>query len=732
MVKQSYQIRLPAIHDSLPRFYDFFNEVSQALGLSSQTHFDIELSIEEALTNVINHAYKNKDGDFLLSLECNNNQVFISIQDWGEPFDPSKVRPFDYNAPVEMRINGGMGLHFMRTLMDHIDYQFVDGSTILQMSKILPQSGESPQFEEQIEHELQVFDAVARALSTERNVNALLDLIIDKLTEVINADRGTLYLLDKEKGQLVSQVLQDTTGRLTEIRLELGQGIAGHVAQTGKTVNIRSVAEDPHFANYFDHISGYQTESMLCTPMLNNEGQIVGVVQLLNKYGGGFTRRDETIVSVLASQAAIAIENARLISSEREKRHMADTLREVSAILNSTLELEEVLQLILREVERVVPFNLASVLLIEGDELVVRASRGLRTEFAYSVPLFRLQDSALMLEMMQKRLPIILPDVRQDPRWVAIGKTQDIRSFLGTPLIVGDKVIGELSLNSTTTDFYRESHAEMVRTFANQAAAAIEKARLHQQTILQARLQQEVETARTIQASFLPDTEPKIDAWGISANWQPAKEVAGDFYDFIQLPDHKLGFVMADVCGKGIPASLFMALSRTVFRVMAINCADLNDIDPAKLLEKVNNQIKAESSSNLFVTLFYGILDPLTGIIHYCNGGHNPPVFARKDGTYELIDSNGPALGIFPNVPYTSGIIEMQAGDVLAIYTDGATEALNPAGEDFTEERLIECVTENQHKSAEEINAAIRLAVRNFCRERPPDDDTTLLVIKRL
>lgn len=730
MPNQTYQIRLPAVHDSLPRFYEFFNRVSDEIGLNAQAHFDIELSIEEALTNIINHAYKNYAGDFFLKIVRDSTQVNVSIQDWGEQFDPAKIKPFDYNSPVETRINGGMGLHFMRTLMDHVDYQFAEGSTILMMTKSINPHGDAPLFVEQIEHELQVFDAVGRALSTERNVDALLDLIVDKLTEVINADRGTLYLLDPEKGELVSKVLQDTTGRLTEIRLKIGQGIAGHVAETGKTVNITSAEDDPHFAGYFDRVSGYQTQTMICTPMRDNHGNIIGVVQLLNKREGYFTRRDEIILAVLASQAAMAIENARLLESEREKRHIADTLRDVSSIINSSLELEEVLELILKEVERVVPFQIASILLIEGDEMVVGASRGAKTEYAQHISIFKVTENALIQEMIKTRLPIIIPDVEADPRWIRTSMTTGMHSFLGTPLIVDDRVIGELSLNNTVINAYRPTQAEVVRTFANQAAAAIERARLHHQTIQQARLQQEVETARTIQTSFLPDKDPQIPGWDIAATWHPAKEVAGDFYDFIPLPEDRIGFVVADVCGKGIPASLFMALSRTVFRVLAMNHTPLGEFSPALLLEKVNNQIKAESTSNLFVTLFYGILDPHSGEMHYCNGGHNPPIFVRQDGSYEMLETCGPALGIFPNVPYEAFTIQMAPGDGLTIYTDGVTEALNHEQEEFGEDRLIECLVDTRAKPASEINGLIRYIVREFTGDRPPDDDATLVVIK--
>lgn len=728
MVNKNFQIRLPAVHDSLREVYRFIKDVSTELELNEQTHFDIELSIEEALTNVITHAYEDQEGDFVLTISNQNRQIVVTIQDWGTPFDPQHIKPFDYNAPVETRINGGMGMHFMRTLMDGVTFQFdeVEG-TILTMTKKLDAIPDPPHFEEQIAYELQVLDEVARAISTEHNVDALLDLIIDKLTAVVSADRGTLYLIDQEKNELYSKILQDETGRLREIRLKIGEGIAGYVAATGETVNLDSVGDNPHFAQNFDKASGYQTQSMICTPMYNPQGHIIGVIQLLNKREGIFNRRDEIMLGVLASQAAIAIENARLLASEQEKRQIADTLREVSGIINSAFEVENVLELILSEIERVVPFVGAAILLLEDDYMVVRASRGFGEVLSQSLPLFKLDENALMQEMMQACDPIIIPDVNDDPRWVHIEATKDMHSFLGTPLIVDNRVIGQLSVNHTQANFYTHAHAEVTQTFANQAAAAIERARLHQQTVEQARLQQEVETARTIQTSFLPETEPVIDGWDIAASWQPAKEVAGDFFDFIELPNNRLGFVVADVCGKGIPASLFMALSRTILRVMA-----QTDLPPDKLLFNVNNQLKSDSSSRLFVTLFYGVLDPQTGELHYCNGGHNPPIITHTDDDETpILDGNGPALGVFPNAAYLSGHVTLNTGDILVVYTDGVTEAINEAEEEFDEERLISCLHTHRHASAHAINASIIDAVKSFSGNRPPDDDATIMVIKR-
>lgn len=726
MIGKNYEIMLPAIRSSLLRVYDFLAAVRTAFALDEKTHFDIELATEEAITNIIAYAYEEyeKPGDFVLSITHEGEHIRITLQDWGNPFDPALIPPFDYNAPVEKRINGGMGMHFMRSLMDEVTYRQREndnGTTLTMLKKI-----DQKPVDYHIEEELRVFEEVGRALSNERDVNTLLNLIVEKLIQVVDADRGTLYLLEPEKGELVSKVLQDETGRLTEIRLKIGEGVAGHVAMTGETVNIFSAAEDPHFAKRIDQSSGYKTETMLCTPMRNAQKEIIGVVQLLNKIDGVFTPRDAAILTVLSSQAAIAIENARLITSEKAKRQLADTLREVTSIINSSLDLDEVLYLILSQLERVIEFEGAAILLLEQTELTVKASRGYDIAGLRGLPLFKVTENPLFMEMIDTHKPIIIGDVGHDNRWVNIEETRASRSWMGVPLIIGNQVIGELGFTHTRLNFYNQEMATVAQAFANQAAAAIERARLHQQTIRQARFQQELETAYTIQSSLLPEREPQLPGWDIAATWEPAQEVAGDFFDFIALPDGRMGFVLADVCGKGVGAALFMALSRTVFNVMA-----QSDLPLDVLMTQVNNQIKNNNRANLFVTLFYAVIDPKTGEMAYSNAGHNPPIIVSASGEDKMLPNSGPALGIFPNIAYKTDTLTLAPGDMIVIYTDGITEAVGKDDEEFGEDRLIELLHVYGQNNARAVIYAIAQAVDLFTHNAPPSDDATLLVIKR-
>ncbi len=234
----------------------------------------------------------------------------------------------------------------------------------------------------------------------------------------------------------------------------------------------------------------------------------------------------------------------------------------------------------------------------------------------------------------------------------------------------------------------------------------------------------ELQIARDIQMSFLPEKLPRIPAYDLAAMSLPAKEVGGDFYDAIPLPDERLGIVMADVSGKGVPAALFMALSRTVVRAHARHSGAKDAIRDANIL------IAEDSKSGMFVTLFYGVVDAARLTMTYVNAGHNPPMLFRGDGEPRELKATGIILGVMDDAEYEERTVDLAGGDLLLLYTDGVTEAINPEEEQFGEERLIATVQEYRHLPSNEIVERIQQAVFAFCGREPQFDDLTLMVLK--
>ena len=267
-----------------------------------------------------------------------------------------------------------------------------------------------------------------------------------------------------------------------------------------------------------------------------------------------------------------------------------------------------------------------------------------------------------------------------------------------------------------------------VQALASQIASAIYRAQVYEETLAAQKMSQELAFAGQIQASFLPESAPIIDGWSIAATLIPARQTSGDFYDFIELPNGKLGVLVADVADKGTGAALYMALSRTLLRTFAKQYPD----DPAEAFRKVNDRLFEDSRADQFVTVFYGILEPATGRFEYCNAGHNPSFLLRVDHDvkHEALSRTGVALGAMEGLTWKTASTSLGKGDILLFYTDGVVEAQNMNDEFFGEDRLVE-LNGTRDSSAEEIQMRIIGNLQSFVGEADPFDDITLLTLKR-
>jgi sigma-B regulation protein RsbU (phosphoserine phosphatase) len=242
----------------------------------------------------------------------------------------------------------------------------------------------------------------------------------------------------------------------------------------------------------------------------------------------------------------------------------------------------------------------------------------------------------------------------------------------------------------------------------------------------QAQLKAELEVARALQIAILPATFPAKPGCDGAARMIPATTMGGDFYDFIELPDGRIGLVMADVSGKGVPAAFFMAVARTNLRDLAVNYPE-----PGACLAQTNEMLCAQNPMELFVTVFYCVFDTSTGTLRYANGGHNPPYVRRADGSVEaLAGAGGLVLGVMPGVSFPDHTVQLLPGDRLVLYTDGVTEAFNSADEPYGVERLLAEVKAHGDGAAGALVERICRSVTVFADTAPQSDDITLTVLK--
>jgi len=237
---------------------------------------------------------------------------------------------------------------------------------------------------------------------------------------------------------------------------------------------------------------------------------------------------------------------------------------------------------------------------------------------------------------------------------------------------------------------------------------------------------QELSLARSIQASFLPESIPQLPGWQLTATLEPARQIAGDYYDFLKLPDGKLGIVIADVADKGLGSALYMSLSNTLIRTFA----DEYYRDPAKVLKMANQQILRNARANLFVTVFFSVLDPATGLLHYANAGHTPPYLVGSKGI-ETLNNTGMPLGIEEDNDWGSDEIVISPGEMLLLYTDGVTDAQNFAGEFIDRKIILNTIQQNIGKTVQEVQQHILDKVHSFVGDAPRFDDLTLVILGR-
>jgi len=275
------------------------------------------------------------------------------------------------------------------------------------------------------------------------------------------------------------------------------------------------------------------------------------------------------------------------------------------------------------------------------------------------------------------------------------------------------------ALNAMGIVYYREIAQDMLQGI---------QTRLHAQVLDHEQLTRELKKARHVQESLLPESPPVLPGWGLEVVLEPAHETSGDFYDYLSLPDGRLGVVIADVTDKGTSAALYMALSRSIWRTFAFTHPD----EPELTMTETNQRILADTHGGLFITLFFGILNPADGSFAYCSAGHHPALLLRaKDGSVERLARTGIPLGAFEEAKWEREKVKIEVGDALVLYTDGITDAQNEAEEFFSLERLQDVLKKQRGKTARELHEAVLDEVHHWMGDEPQFDDITLMVLLR-
>ncbi len=515
---------------------------------------------------------------------------------------------------------------------------------------------------------------------------------------------------------------------LHRLNLHAGQGLVG-TAALGTPQLVNDVRQD---RRYISDEAGTRAE--MAVPLRYGDSTI-GVLDVQSVTPGRFSDTDLFVMETLAGQIATAIESARAFTAQREEAWTLNALLQVAEHLANASSLTDLLPTVVR---------LPPLLL--GCDRCYCLEWDARTATFIVLAAYGLSD-ALSTQMVSRRV-----QADQAPRLAAICRhpaTTILRPGDDPLPFVeqahsGSMVVLPLTARAATLGLLLADYDDPQMNFtprmltlysgiASQVAGALESALLAIDAAATAHLEEELRVAREIQRTLLPSKAPRFPGWSIAADWRSARLVGGDFYDFWSLrparigEGERLGFVIADVSDKGVPAALFMTLSRSLMRAAA-----LDGSPPGAAIERANRWISRDSDSTMFVTLFYGILDPSTGKLTYSCAGHNPPLLIRAtDGTAEPLSTPGIALGVLEDILPLDAETVLEPGDVLICYTDGVTEAIDGVDEEFGVPRLSAAAANARTHSSDEILRAIDTSLSTFTGERPPFDDVTLVIIKR-
>jgi len=323
---------------------------------------------------------------------------------------------------------------------------------------------------------------------------------------------------------------------------------------------------------------------------------------------------------------------------------------------------------------------------------------------------------------------------KEDLPWVT--ENEDHLATVISPIFRSDsmRAIGGIALElralaQTWDQDSMENLYPAIQSLAAQIASTLQQTKVYEQSLDFQQISQELRLAGQIQASFLPNNFPSIPGWQLAVTLLPARETSGDFFDVIELGDGRLGILVADVADKGVGSALYMALSRTLIRTYA----EEYGAEPEVVFFAANNRLLKDARANLFITIFYGILDPKEGLLTYCNAGHNPPYLIRNSEHETIISLHrtGIAMGIEANSTWTTETVAIDPGDILILYTDGIPDAQDEDGDFFNDEAMIEISRKNSEKFAHEIQSAIIEEVQKFSGNAPQSDDITLMVLMR-
>ena len=564
---------------------------------------------------------------------------------------------------------------------------------------------------------------LATLIEINHEITSILDLdqLLSKIAELTNRivpyEIFAILLVDEQKQELYHRFAIGHTADIRNLRVPIGDGVTGTAALERKPVVVDDVRKYP---GYIEAVKAARSE--LAVPLIS-KNHVVGVLDIESSQIGYFREEQVRLLSLLASQIAIAIENARVYESERRNRELLALMYDISLDMGSTLEIDELVNKIAAAIKSKINYHIFSIFLLDAKQNLLRPAFIIRSNEREFRKLALPLGTGLVGTAAQLNEPLRVGDVTQDSRYLPVHT--ETRSELVIPLTSKGQVVGVIDLESTEANYFKESDQRFLMTLASRISSALVNAELYARVSdNERRMDREMKIAREIQHQLMPEDVPSVGPLTMAVLFKPVAQLGGDLYDWIQFDDGRLAIVVGDVAGKGAPAALYGALSSGIIRTRATR-----KYPPGQMLELVNKTLYQRPIESQYVALTYSIYDPKERKITLANSGLPYPLLVRS-GQPSFIDVRGIPLGLFPDSKYEEMELPLQAGDVFVFYSDGVIESRNDAGDDFGLKRLAEVVRVNHEKSVQEIVDAVSAALKEFVGRAKPHDDRTMIVAK--
>lgn len=558
---------------------------------------------------------------------------------------------------------------------------------------------------------------VSRITAETLDLDQQLESIAAIVKTVIPYDLFAILLYTESAGGLrIRYAIGHRDEVVRNLTIPLNEGVTGTAAATRMPVMVDDVRDDPRYLNALDAV-----RSELAVPM-TTRGRLVGVLDVQSTRVKAYSEQDRALLRLIAARVAISIDNARLYRRVERQNRTLRTLAHLSQEFSSILDVDELLGKIAATIRALINYDAFSIFLVDHEQKVLRHRFSVRYDERVNLDNIPL-GKGITGAAAESGQAVRVSNTIEDPRYIA--SHEDIHSELAVPLMLQDRVIGVLDVESDRVAFFTEDHQRTLSLLAPQIASSVENARLYEELAQrEQRMEQDLKAARKMQSVLLPREAPELHGLETAIRARPAREISGDVYDFFDHGDEYAVIVFGDVSGKGAAAALYGALISGVLRILAPRRRS-----PAVLMQSLNETLLERKVDAQYATLMVALWEPRLRRLTLCNAGSEPPLIYRH-GEVIRPKVEGVPIGLLEAREYEEVAVETQPGDTILFYSDGVEDQLNGNEEEYSRARVQRLLKKHGGEAPRAIAAALFAEIDEFRQEIPLTDDQTVVVMR--